>query len=441
MSSSLIAIRDSLQRRFGLITKLTNKGDLYLEIYSYIEVITSDNRLTPILASILTDRDCLLRKQNELAESMTLRLQEKAKKIRANLPDSSGSMEITAHFNDFDGFANGTRWASNGPNWVNLELILRQICWIIKDLKTIKTDEIFTVSYNTVRFSSEDEKLFTACHENWDLIQITKLTSPWGAWERLIRIYHSVNATGRECQNLLKQNVLTGSAYVSDVNEMKKIIANSSALKRYSLTYPQLGSDDLFNSELALIDLEKIHNVILDRLNRTDLGLALLMKYQHRCEWYAPKEITTLTADVDEAKGEDNEKELTRKLCVFLHDNNVTPLSEVIFGKNIPDVLMQSKEELFPIEVKVIRRNEKHRVTKGFNQIVTYIRTISASEGFYIIFCKGDFTLRIPPTILTESYRINIITINLTQTSPSKRQPDIWAITEEDLLSTTFREK
>lgn len=436
MSSSLIIIRDSLQRRFDLITKLKNKGDLYLETCNYVDVIASDSRLTPILQSILIDRDCLFKNQNKLAESMTERIHQIAQNIRNSLPNPIDSKEITAFFNDFDSFANGKLWSSSGPTWANLESTLRTICWAIKDSKTIKTDEIFLVKGNsTVRFSAEDEELFAKCHESWDSIQIAKQTSAWGAWERLIRIYSAVNGTRRECHDALNQNVLTGSAYVSDINEMKKIVANSSALKQYSLTFPQWDKDDPFNAELTLIDLERIHNVILDRLNKTGLGLALLTKYQHRCEWYAPKEITSLTADVDEAQIEDNEKELTRKLCIFLHDNNVTPMSEVILGKNIPDILIQSKEELFPIEVKVIRRNEKQRVKKGFNQIVTYIRTISASEGFYIIFCKGDFTLQIPPTILNESYRINIVTINLTQTSPSKRQPDIWTITEKDLLS------
>jgi hypothetical protein len=441
MSSSLVSIRDSLQRRFDLITKLKNKGDLYLETCNYVDVIASDSRLTPILQSILIDRDCLFKNHNKLAESMTLRINEIAQKIRESLPNPIDSKEISAFFTNFDNFANGKAWSSIGPTWVNLELILRKICWAIKDSKTIKTDEIFTIKYDLIRFSFEDEELFAKCHESWDSIQIAKQTSAWGAWERLIRIYSAVNGTRRECNDALNQNVLTGSAYVSDINEMKKIIANSSALKQYSLTFPQWGKDDPFNAELTLIDLERIHNVILDRLNRTSLGLALLTKYQHRCEWYAPREITNLTSDVDEAQIETNEKELTRRLCIFLHDNNVTPMSEVIFGKNIPDVLFQSKEELFPIEVKVIRRNGKQRVLKGFNQIVTYIRTISASEGFYIIFCKGDFTLQIPPTILTESYRINIVTINLTQVSPSKRQPDIWTITEKELLSTTFTEK
>ena len=436
-----MSIRDSLQRRFDFITKLKNRGDLFLEICTYIDVIASDSRLTPILHSILTDRDCLIENHNKLAESMTARVNEIAQKIRESLPNLIDSKELTALFNEFDSFANGKLRSSNGPTWINLELTLRKICWVIKDSKTIETDKIFTIEYDLIRFSAEDEEFFAKCHKNWDSIQIAKQTSAWGAWERLIRIYSAVNRTRRECHDTLNQNVLTGSAHVNEILEMEQIIANSSTLKRHSLIFPKWNTIESFDSELAQIDLERIHNVILDRLNRTSLGLALLTKYQHRCEWYAPKEITKLTADADEVQIEDNEKELTRRLCVFLHDNNVTPLSEVIFGKNIPDVLIKSKEELFPIEVKVIKRNEKQRVKIGFNQIVTYIRTISASEGFYIIFCKGDFTLQIPPKILTESYRINIVTINLTKISASKRKPDILTITEKDLLSTTFSEK
>ncbi len=259
------------------------------------------------------------------------------------------------------------------------------------------------------------------------------MTAAWGALERLIRIYKAVNGNKRECHDALNENIFTGSVFVNDVNAMKRYIKNSSALKEFSLSLYNWDKD-YFDVELTLIDLKRIHNFILDRFDKTNLGLSLLVKFQRRCEWYNSNEIVNLTENATEALIRDNEKELTRKLCIFLHDNNVTPISEAIFGKNIPDVLIQSKDEWFPIEVKVITQNQKNRVIKGFNQILTYIKTLTVSEGFYVIFCKGDFTLQIPSSILIESHRVNIVTIHLTITSPSKRQPKILTISKNDLI-------
>lgn len=433
MSSSLDAIRESLQRRVDLISKLHNEGDLYLETCNYLNAIVSDQRTKPIVQSILTDGDCLFENHKKLKNKVTKKLLKIAQSVRESLSNAIDSKEIDALFSDFDGFASNRRWVSGRQTWESLENSLRNICWIIKDSKNIKTDGVFTVKDNLVQFNSTDEKLFAKCHEEWESIQTAEQTAVWGAWNRLVRVYRAVYGTKRECQEALNKDVLAGSGFVSDVNEMKKIIANSSALKQLSLILES--KNDHFNHKLVLIDLERLHNFILDRFNRTSLGLALLTKYKRRCEWYDQEEMLGKTAELDEQKRDTVEKELTRKLCMFLLDNNVMPLSEVSLGKSRPDVLIQSKEEMFPIEVKVVRLNDNDRVKKGFNQIVTYIRTNDASEGFYVIFCRGDFTLQIPKTVLKDSIRINIVTVELPETSPSSRKTNIWKITQNDLLS------
>ena len=55
-------------------------------------------------------------------------------------------------------------------------------------------------------------------------------------------------------------------------------------------------------------------------------------------------------------------------------------------------------------------------------------------EGFYVVYCRGDFTLDIPDTIFLKNKRINIVTIDLFETPPSQRTPNIWTITKEDLI-------
>ena len=344
------------------------------------------------------------------------------------------SKAIDALFSDFDGFASNRGWESSRQTWESLEYSLRNICLRIKDSANIKTDGVFTVKDNLVQFNSTDEELFANCHDELESIQTAKQTAVWGAWNRLVRVHRAVHGTKRECQKALKKDVLAGSGFASDVQEMKKIIANSSALKRLSLIPESM--NDPFNHKLVLIDLERLHNFILDRFNRTSLGLALLTKYKRRCEWYNDaEELLKEIAGLTEQKRDMVEKELTRKLCMYLLDNNVLPLSQVDFGKRRPDVLLQSKEEIFPLEVKVVRLNDNYRVKTGLNQIISYIRTIDASEGFYVIFCRGDFTLQIPPTVFEGAYRINIMTVELPETSPSTRKINIWKITQKELLS------
>jgi hypothetical protein len=70
-----------------------------------------------------------------------------------------------------------------------------------------------------------------------------------------------------------------------------------------------------------------------------------------------------------------------------------------------------------------------------FNQILTYIETIDVSEGFYVVYCVGDFILDMPSTILKNERRINIIKINLFRTPPSKRKSNIKIVTREDLTN------
>ena len=433
MSSGLDAIRESLQRRVDLISKLQNDGDLFLETCNYLNAVVSDQRTKPIVESVLTDGDCLFEKYKKLKNKVTKKLLKTAQSLRELLSSVMDSKEMDALFNDFDSFANNRAWVSSHQTWESLENNLRTICWRIKESKNIKTDAVFTIKDNLVQFNSADEELLGKCHDEWENIQTAEQTAIWGAWNRLVRVHRALYGTKRECQEALKRDVFAGSSFVSDVNEMKKIIANSSALKHLSLI-PE-SQDDPFNHKLVRIDLERLHNFILDRLNRTSLGLALLTKYKRRCEWYDLDEILGKTQNLVDPKRDMAEKELTMNLCRYLLDNNVLPLSQVDLNKSRLDVLIQSKEELFPVEVKVVRLNENDRVKKGFNQIVTYIRTIDASEGFYVIFCRGDFTLQIPPMIFEDTFHIYIVTINLPEKSPSKRKTNIWKITQNDLLS------
>jgi hypothetical protein len=88
----------------------------------------------------------------------------------------------------------------------------------------------------------------------------------------------------------------------------------------------------------------------------------------------------------------------------------------LVFGNSKLDVLGSSSgEEIVPLEVKVVKQKEQNRLRKGFNQILTYLRTIEVTEGFYVVFCRGDFVLEIPKTILVGKFEKSF---TLNPTSP-----------------------
>jgi hypothetical protein len=294
----------------------------------------------------------------------------------------------------------------------------------------IRMDKFATKDkHGNIVLAPSHAEILRRCREEFELLKLNRRTAIWGAWERLLLVYQAVYISDREWREKIRKNPLSAMGLASLISEMKKIISGQ----------PDIASSRIrhFKRDECLLDLRRLHNFVLDSLDKTSLGFALIRKFKQRCEWYDRENLLKLTERQTGQQRNQVEVKLTLELARYLHDNGVIPLSQVILGSVRPDLLgLYSGEELFPIEVKVIKLNEKRRLRLGFNQILQYLRTIGMKEGFYIVFCRGDFTLDTPDSVLINDQRINLVTIDLFETPPSQRTPQIWRVTEEDLKRT-----
>jgi len=431
MYLALPAIKEKLERKFALISDIESEADFFLEICNYLYSLTSDMRLSPIIARILHERDLTHETFNGLQQEALNRLRE----IRKGLQDllrhhDMSEAESQSLFEKFDKIDTGIIHTSN-PLWDALEDSLCRIFLIINDkYPKIQLDKFATKDrHGNIVLAPSHEEILRRCREEFELLNLNRRTAIWGAWERLLLVYQAIYISDREWRQEIQKNLLSAMGLASLISEMKKIISGQ----------PDIASSRIrhFKKDECLLDIRRLHNFVLDSLDKTSLGFALIRKYKQRCEWYDRENLLKLTEKQTDQVRNQVEVKLTRRLARYLHDNGVVPLSQVILGSVRPDLLgLYSGEELFPIEVKVIRLNEKERLRFGFNQILQYLRTIDVKEGFYIVFCRGDFTLDIPDSVLINDQRINLVTIDLFETPPSQRPPQIWRVTEEDLKRT-----
>jgi hypothetical protein len=104
----------------------------------------------------------------------------------------------------------------------------------------------------------------------------------------------------------------------------------------------------MFDKKTSLLDLTRIHNFVLDNIEKSNLGFGILIRYKQRCEWFDKERLLSLLED-NKTGRKKIEEILTRDISKYLHDNGVIPLSEVVFGRSRPDLLgLYSGEELFP---------------------------------------------------------------------------------------------
>jgi len=421
---SYFAIRDKINRKFEFITNIQDEAIFFLELINYLTFAMTDQRLQWIINGIALERDEATRQYNEVTTRYINRLTEIATVLKKRLMKSGVEIEeIDNIFHHFNGLRDGSIQTS-ATLWGALEediyVIFRKV---IKDHSNICLDDIIIMEEDRIKLQPEDHEISQECRELDRFYDTIKRTAIWHTWEKLKLVLQSAFWKSKELQKLYDERLLTGMALSYLIGEMKSILSGFQYDKRTH-----------FIKEEYLLNLKRLHNYILDNLDKTRTGLLLLRKYKQKSEWYNREEII----DMIENRGEKInriESRLTIDLSKYLHDNGVIPLSRVIFGRSEPDLLgLYSGEELFPIEVKVLRQNQLHRLRIGFNQILDYLRIIGVREGYYIIFCRGNFTLDIPDTILTTNNRINIITIDLYDTPPSTRTPNIWEVTEEMIL-------
>ena len=429
LTTSISAIKETLQRKFDLISEVGSNADFYLEVSSYILLILSNNKLKPIVDRIKQEERRDLEELNLQKEKLLQKLSE----LKGTLQEIVGSAKvvsatITQQFQRFDDLQSGKIQTSE-ELWRMLEDALRNVCReLISKHQVRDFSQIATIERGKLLFSKDVEELTEKTNEEFKTVRKFEKVAIWGAWNRLYLIPVCVYTKESELRKLLDKDFMKGYDLALLMSEMERIINPPIGIQQATIH---------FKRDKECIDLRRLHNYVLDQLEGIEVVLTLLRRYKQKCEWYKREVLLEQTATNTKGAKKTSEKNLTRELCLFLHDNNFLPLSEVILGDSRPDIIANHAfVNLVPIEVKVIRNRENHRIKTGFNQILTYLRTIDVSEGFYVIFCRGDFTLDIPQRIVIGNHIINIITVDIFETSPSKRASKVWKINESDLTGT-----
>jgi hypothetical protein len=429
MRLSFSNLKEKLDRKFHFISKIESESDFYLELLDYLVLLLSDTRLSYIVSMITRDGKHAQEQYNK-SQKNALNLLLKTRRNFQDLLVEHGIKEEDAvnFFQHFDKLVS-RQMSTSAPLEDALEEDIYDVVFkIARDYPQIPLDKIAKPKDkigNWIVLSPLKEAL-ESCKEERNYYDLERQYAVWGAWERLLLIRRALYTTSKTIRETFEKNALAGMELSALSSEMKEIVSKGAF---------QRNKSGFFKRETCLLDLTRIHNFVLDNINRSNLGLSILRRYKQRCEWFDKERLLTL---IDKKKGKrrEIEKKLTREVSSYLHDNGVIPLSEVVFGRARPDLLgLYSGEELFPIEVKVIESNEIRKLKTGFNQILTYLETIDVSEGFYIVYCIGDFTLDMPSSISRNERRINLMNINLSRTPPSKRKSNIKRVAEEDLTS------
>lgn len=429
MGLSFSHLREKIDRKFSFISAIESESDFYLELIDYIGLLLSDTRLSYIVNMMTQDGE-RARKNYDEVRKKTIDLLLKTRNILRELLTENGIKEDDAKnlFQHFDGLFSG-KISTSAIFEEALERDIYAIIYkIVKDYSDISLDKIAEPrdeNGNWIVVSPLKEAI-EDCKEARSYYDLESKHAVWGAWERLKLIPRALYTTSKEIHETFEENALLAMGLSALSSEIKNIVSRGVFRQNKS---------SRFNREASLLDLTRVHNFVLDNIEKSNLGFGILIRYKQRCEWFDKERLLSLI----ENKGTERKKieaKLTREISKYLHDNGVIPLSEVVFGRSRPDLLgLYTGEELFPIEVKVIESNEIGRLKTGFNQILTYIETIDVLEGFYVVYCIGDFILDIPSSVFRNEKRVNIIRIDLFRTPPSKRKPNVKTVTSEDLTN------
>ena len=429
MRLSFSNLKEKLDRKFSFISAIERESDFYLELIDYMGLLLSDTRLSYIINMIKQDGE-RAREKYEKVRKKTIDLLVKTRKDFQELLTEQGIKDEDAKsfFQHFDGLVSG-KISTSAHFEEALEGDLYKVIYkVVKDYPDIPLEKIAKPRDeigNWIVLSPLKEAIEN-CKEERSYYDLERKHAVWGAWERLLLIPRALYTTSKEIHVTFEENSPLAMGLSALSSESKNIVSKGVFRQNKSSS---------FSRETSLLDLTRIHNFVLDNIEKSNLGFGILTRYKQRCEWFDKEWLLSLIED-NETERKKIEATLTREISKYLHDNGVIPLSEVVFGRSRPDLLgLHSGGELFPIEVKVIESNEIGRLKTGFNQILTYIETIGVLEGFYVVYCIGDFILDIPSSVFRNEKRINIIKINLFRTPPSKRKPNVKTVTNEDLTS------
>lgn len=145
-------------------------------------------------------------------------------------------------------------------------------------------------------------------------------------------------------------------------------------------------------------------------------------------EWYRREEYKHI---INTANKKEHDLEL--KLCGFLFDKGLFPISQAVFGNQRPDITNFDLGMPTAIEVKVVSDKSISIVKDGFSEILSYISTLEINLGYLVIFNVGNFHVGLEDSYTINDKKISVVIINLRE-PPSTIKLDVWDISEQDLF-------
>ena len=128
------------------------------------------------------------------------------------------------------------------------------------------------------------------CKEERSYYDLERKHAVWGAWERLLLIPRALYTTSKEIHATLEENALLAMSLSALSSEMKNVV---------SKVVFRDNKRGMFDKKTSLLDLTRIHNFVLDNIEKSNLGFGILTRYKQRCEWFDNER---LLASIDSEK-------------------------------------------------------------------------------------------------------------------------------------------
>lgn len=184
------------------------------------------------------------------------------------------------------------------------------------------------------------------------------------------------------------------------------------------------------------IDMERVHNEVRRRLGMERSLLAVVNRYQQRCQWYDAEKLRAL-AEKGAGRPEDR---LSETLVTYLFDHGLNPLTEPLLGKLRPDIHHSHSKFSFYVEVKQYIRGCRGYLLQGIQEMWSMLDNIGSSpfdiqEAFYVVYRRGGPSYSFPPFVPHRNRKIYIVMVDIAPTSRrGSRAPRTIAFDIKDLL-------
>lgn len=196
----------------------------------------------------------------------------------------------------------------------------------------------------------------------------------------------------------------------------------------YSKDISEIDIMQMFKTDI----IRPIIDYVIYNLNEKNYVLYLLDRYKQRIKYFGKvkNKIKSIGNNsnkkfLDEKKDIKacNELDLQKDLCLYLFDNGMEVSQEEVAGDGRLDILINSNNEPFIIEVKYIKETEdehsyNNRVRKAVAQVKDYMLSKGAQSGCIFIYTEVDVNfIGISPNILD----VQLHSIYIGAKKPSER--------------------